>query len=92
MGEVIRVRFGGSGSGARPALGSLTASAAPPPRIVHQDRGWRILRVPRLGRYLALSARCRAGITVGDFDPCEERGGGREPQQQRDRGPDGLCL
>jgi hypothetical protein len=75
MGEVIRMRFGGSGSGARPALGSLTASAsaAPPPRIVHQDRGWRILRVPRLGRYFALSSRCRAGITVGGFDPREER-------------------
>ena len=72
MGEVIRVRFGGGGSGVRPALGRITASAAPPPRIVHQDRGWRILRVPHLGRYLALSARCRGGITVGGFDPRAE--------------------
>jgi hypothetical protein len=75
MVEVIRVRFGGGGSGAPPASSGIAAAAgpAPPPRIVHQDRGWRILRVPRLGRYLALSARCRAGITVGGFDPREER-------------------
>ena len=71
MGEVIRVRFGGGGSGAPPASSGIAAAAGPalPPRIVHQDRGWRILRVPRLGRYLALSTRCRGGVMVGGFDP-----------------------
>jgi hypothetical protein len=74
MGEVIRVQFSG-GSGALPATGSIAGAALPssaPPRIVHQDRGWRILRVPRLGHYLALSARCRGGVMVGGFDPREE--------------------
>jgi hypothetical protein len=66
MGEVIHLRFGGSS-----AVDAGTG-AAEAPRTVHQDRGWRILRVPRLGRYVALSARCRAGITVGRFDPRDE--------------------
>src|SRR5689334_16569046 len=63
MGEVIHLRFGDS------AAADAATGADAAPRTVHQDRGWRILRVPRLGRYVALSAHCRAGVTVGRFDP-----------------------
>lgn len=70
MGEVIHLRFGSS------AAADAAAGAGAAPRTVHQDRGWRILRVPRLGRYVALSAQCRSGITVGRFDPRDESGAG----------------
>ena len=39
------------------------------PETVFQDRGWRILRLPSVGRFLAVSAYCRRGIEVGRFDP-----------------------
>ncbi|MBO0739495.1 MAG: hypothetical protein J2P48_23645 [Alphaproteobacteria bacterium] len=40
-----------------------------PPETVFHDRGWRILKLPSAGRFLAVSAYCRRGIEVGRFDP-----------------------
>lgn len=40
-----------------------------PPETVFENRGWRILEVPRIGRFLAVSAYCRRGVEVGRFHP-----------------------
>jgi hypothetical protein len=40
-----------------------------PPEKVFHDRGWRILQLPSVGRFLAVSAYCRRGVEVGRFDP-----------------------
>jgi hypothetical protein len=63
MGEVIafptRDRADGRGS---------------PPETVFENRGWRILELPRAGRFVAVSSYCRRGIEVGRFDPRASRG------------------
>src|SRR5215471_21221157 len=44
-----------------------------PPKTVFHDRGWRILQLPKAGRFLAVSDYCRRGVEVGRFDPNAER-------------------
>ena len=44
-----------------------------PPETVFQHGGWRVLEVPRAGKFLALSDYCRQGIVVGRFDPRADR-------------------
>ena len=63
MGEVIPFP-----SALRGSRGLLPAQHGRPETVFH-ERGWRILRLPSVGRFLAVSAYCRRGIEVGRFDP-----------------------
>ena len=64
MGEVIPFPARNSAK-----LGELAAPQRRAPTTVFQDRGWRILEMPRTGQFLAVSAYCRRGIEIGRFDP-----------------------
>jgi len=48
------------------------AELARSPATVFEERGWRILEVPRAGQFVAVSGYCRTGVEVGRFDPCSD--------------------
>lgn len=48
------------------------------PEVVFDNRGWRILALPDVGRFLAVSDYCRHGVEIGRFDPLAEPGSGSE--------------
>jgi hypothetical protein len=64
MGEIIPFPSRNSAGSPPVAAGQRRA-----PATVFDDRGWRILEMPRTGQFLAVSAYCRRGVEVGRFDP-----------------------
>ncbi len=76
MGEIIPFP-----SRRRDKLEAIPAAQWRPPETVFYDRGWRILELPSVGQFLAVSAYCRRGIEVGRFDPqadCDNHHDGTE--------------
>jgi|GEM_PF-3236107 hypothetical protein len=67
MGEVIPFP-----SHRRDAAAGGAASRPRPPQTVFENRGWRILALPHVGRFVAVSDYCRRGVEIGRFDPQAE--------------------
>jgi hypothetical protein len=68
MAEIIRF------PGRRGAVGAgKTAAASQASERVFENRGWRILEVPAVGRFLAVSDYRRDGVEIGRFDPRADR-------------------